>query len=123
MEEERQKPTGRSAQPGGTKSLRAGDAESGWTGAEQRRQAEQGPQRRLDRSRFETRPSSFRLWLWLWASCCRTLAVTGPPPKNIDFKIPVIGGSGSPLGSAFDMPGFGLVIACASQSRTVNSPL
>jgi len=28
----------------------------------------------------------------------RTTAVTGPPPKGYDFKIRVIGGSGSPLG-------------------------
>ena len=30
----------------------------------------------------------------------RTTAVTGPPPKKYVFKIRVIGGSGSPLGSA-----------------------
>jgi hypothetical protein len=30
----------------------------------------------------------------------RTGAVTGPPPKKIDFKIDMIGGSGSPLGSS-----------------------
>jgi hypothetical protein len=28
-----------------------------------------------------------------------TAAVTGPPPKNYDFKSRVIGGSGSPHGS------------------------
>ena len=30
--------------------------------------------------------------------CRRTTAVTGPPPKNYDFKTRVIGGSRSPLG-------------------------
>jgi hypothetical protein len=31
--------------------------------------------------------------LWLWASCCRTTAVTGPPLENYDFTTRVIGGS------------------------------
>lgn len=34
----------------------------------------------------------------------RTTAVTGPPQKKDDFKIGVIGGSGSPLGSAAFLP-------------------
>jgi hypothetical protein len=34
------------------------------------------------------------MFVWL------TTAVTGPPPKNFDFKTDAIGGSRSPLGYA-----------------------
>ena len=42
---------------------------------------------------------SFLTWL--------TRAVTGPPPKDYDFQIRVIGGSGSPLGSLLVYIGLG----------------
>ena len=41
--------------------------------------------------------SAFESTRWARARLSvRTLAVTGPPPKNYDFKTRVIGGSGSP---------------------------
>jgi len=47
-------------------------------------------------------------------SCCLTTAVTGPPPKDYDFKTRVIGGSGSPLCS---LSGIGLIYVLAYTNR------
>ena len=67
---------------------------------------------------IEQRPAAFDLaprehaTVGASRTCCqswRTTAVTGPPPKNCDFKTRVIGGSRSPLGY---MP-----LSCSSAGR------